>query len=328
MKKVFLTFILAASSIVTSAQWYANTAPGVTINASLEGRGVSLLPRPSCSIQQSGAVVVTVWVDNYGKVVKAQAGADGTTITDKALWDATRKVAMGTRFKLDIDAPAMQQGTITYVFSTPEEDLNAPARPGVIKFMDLPVDGNRRALESALEKKGFSREYRSQEEMNGIFNGESIELIISTNHDVVDRIQIKYPRLQQEELVIKFNNLISRYGRTNKYVTLRDNRPIPESEDVYDGIYLKKKRYDAIYYYLEPDVDAAEWKASFMREYNQRYSKDLQTLSQEEVEEIMFCLPEEIVNSISGVVWFYLPDANHLEIFYDNMKNRPHGEDL
>ena len=51
-------------------------------------------------------MVVTIWVDNYGKVVKAQAGADGTTVTDKSLWAAARNAAMGTRFKQKMDAPA------------------------------------------------------------------------------------------------------------------------------------------------------------------------------------------------------------------------------
>ena len=86
-------------------------------NAHLEGRGTEgSLPRPSYNVQESGTVVVTIWVDNYGKVVKAQAGADGTTVTDKNLWVAARNAAMGTRFKQKMDAPAMQQGTITYVF--------------------------------------------------------------------------------------------------------------------------------------------------------------------------------------------------------------------
>ena len=88
-----------------------------TANAHLEGRGTEgSLPKPSYQVQESGTVVVTIWVDQYGKVVKAQAGADGTTVTDKNLWAAARNAAMGTRFKQKMDAPAMQQGTITYVF--------------------------------------------------------------------------------------------------------------------------------------------------------------------------------------------------------------------
>lgn len=87
-------------------------------NAHLKGRSVDgALPRPAYNVQESGTVVVTIWVDNYGKVQKAVAGADGTTATDKRLWAAARKAAMETHFSMDSDAPALQQGSITYVFS-------------------------------------------------------------------------------------------------------------------------------------------------------------------------------------------------------------------
>ena len=88
-----------------------------TPNAHLKGRNtVGNIPSPSYATQQDGTVVVKIWVDNYGKVVKAQAGAEGTTVTDKTLWTAARNAAMGTHFNTSADAPAMQEGTITYIF--------------------------------------------------------------------------------------------------------------------------------------------------------------------------------------------------------------------
>ncbi len=87
-------------------------------NHHLQGRDVDgAFPRPSYNVQESGKVVVTIWVDNYGKVQKAVAGADGTTVTDKTLWAAARKAAMETHFTMKSDAPALQQGTITYIFN-------------------------------------------------------------------------------------------------------------------------------------------------------------------------------------------------------------------
>lgn len=87
-------------------------------NAHLQGRSVDgALPRPAYAVQESGTVIVTIWVDNYGKVQKAVAGADGTTVTDKTLWAAARKSAMETHFTMDPNAPALQQGTITYIFN-------------------------------------------------------------------------------------------------------------------------------------------------------------------------------------------------------------------
>ncbi len=97
-----------------------NTRAGETSgepNAKLTGRDViGSLPRPSYAVQNSGKVVVDIWVDQYGTVQKAVAGADGTTVTDKTLWQAARKAALGAHFNMSADAPAMQKGTITYIF--------------------------------------------------------------------------------------------------------------------------------------------------------------------------------------------------------------------
>ncbi len=97
-----------------------NTRTGETSgepNAKLAGRSVNgTLPRPSYPVQASGKVVVDIWVDQYGTVQKAVAGADGTTVTDKTLWQAARKAALGAHFNMSADAPAMQKGTITYIF--------------------------------------------------------------------------------------------------------------------------------------------------------------------------------------------------------------------
>lgn len=86
-------------------------------NAKVPGRSVNgTLPRPSYNVQASGKVVVDIWVDNYGNVQKAVAGVEGTTATDKNLWQAARKAALGAHFNMSADAPALQKGTITYDF--------------------------------------------------------------------------------------------------------------------------------------------------------------------------------------------------------------------
>lgn len=104
-----------------AGQARGNTDMGATDgrpNAHLEGRVVKAgLKKPSYTSQESGIVVVTIWVDNYGEVKKAVAGGDGTTVTDKTLWAAARAAAMETHFNQSADAPAMQQGTITYIFN-------------------------------------------------------------------------------------------------------------------------------------------------------------------------------------------------------------------
>lgn len=91
-----------------------------TANAVLVGRNVEG-KLPTVSYYKKGKIVVDIWVDNYGSVQKAVAGVDGTTVSDKELWNRARSAAMKTCFSMNADAPAMQKGTITY-FS--DEDMD------------------------------------------------------------------------------------------------------------------------------------------------------------------------------------------------------------
>jgi TonB family protein len=97
-----------------------NTREGKTegsANAHVKGRNVvGSLPRPTYASQTEGTVVVRVKVDQYGNVTEAIPGAEGTTVTDKTLWNAARNAAMKAHFNMDAHAPAMQSGTITYIF--------------------------------------------------------------------------------------------------------------------------------------------------------------------------------------------------------------------
>lgn len=97
-----------------------NTKAGKTVgtpNAHVKGRSVvGVIAKPAYPVQKEGTVVVNIWVDIGGKVVKAMAGAPGTTTEDGTLWNEARKAAMNTHFNMDADAPGLQKGTITYIF--------------------------------------------------------------------------------------------------------------------------------------------------------------------------------------------------------------------
>ena len=97
-----------------------NTKVGETSGepkANVKGRTLNgTLPRPTYTVQKEGRVVVKIWVDNYGTVQQAVPGAEGTTVTDRDMWNAARKAAMEASFNMSADAPAMQKGTITYIF--------------------------------------------------------------------------------------------------------------------------------------------------------------------------------------------------------------------
>lgn len=88
-------------------------------NAKLKGRTAvnGYLPRPEYKANNEGTVVVDIWVDNYGEVKRAEINTELTRVTDKTLWQAARVAALKAKFNMTMDAPAMQEGTITYKFT-------------------------------------------------------------------------------------------------------------------------------------------------------------------------------------------------------------------
>ena len=115
------------SASESSATFKAGQAKGNVVkgdsegkpNAHLEGRQVNNagLRRPVYNVQESGVVVVDIWVDQYGKVTRAVPGGEGTTVMDKSLLNAARNAALETGFDMKADAPPLQHGTITYIFN-------------------------------------------------------------------------------------------------------------------------------------------------------------------------------------------------------------------
>ncbi len=86
------------------------------ISYNLSGRSATLLPRPDYPSREQGRVVVTIWVDREGRVVRSLPGSQGTTTSDPALRKAADEAALRTRFSPDPSAPHEQKGAITYIF--------------------------------------------------------------------------------------------------------------------------------------------------------------------------------------------------------------------
>lgn len=127
MKKVILALILG---IIPSIYCFGQRVEG-SANANLKGRTVAgSLPKPSYGVQAEGIVVVQIKVDQYGNVTEAIPGAEGTTATNKALWNAARNAAIKAHFNMKADAPALQTGTITYVFRLKGEKDSTGKIPG------------------------------------------------------------------------------------------------------------------------------------------------------------------------------------------------------
>lgn len=78
-------------------------------------------PRPN-PCEASGRVVVKIYVDQNGKVIRAVAGEKvpggaATTTTNSCLFDQARRAAMATTWESDREAPMQQSGYIIYNFT-------------------------------------------------------------------------------------------------------------------------------------------------------------------------------------------------------------------
>ncbi len=98
------------------ADHYNGAGPGDGIEYSLTGRSANYLPLPEYTTLATGRVVVQITVNRQGQVIRATAGARGTTTTDRTLQWQAEQAARRARFDLKADAPEEQTGTITYNF--------------------------------------------------------------------------------------------------------------------------------------------------------------------------------------------------------------------
>ena len=87
---------------------------GVEFN--LSGRRANSLPLPNYTSSAQGRVVVDIIVNRQGQVVRATAGARGTTTSNQELWRQAEEAARRARFDVSVNAPEEQRGTITYSF--------------------------------------------------------------------------------------------------------------------------------------------------------------------------------------------------------------------
>lgn len=102
---------------LTSSKYYENSAQGGDRNYNLAGRSALSKPKEQPNCEEEGIVVVSIEVDNNGRVLKAVPGTKGTTNSKECLLKPARKAALNTTWNPDPNAPSIQKGTIIYKFS-------------------------------------------------------------------------------------------------------------------------------------------------------------------------------------------------------------------
>ena len=97
-------------------QYDGNGGKGNGTGYDLGGRGAKSLHRPDDDFNEEGKIVVDIWVNRAGQVVRAEVATKGTDIINNAMRQKAIQAAKRSTFASDPDAPEEQHGTITYTF--------------------------------------------------------------------------------------------------------------------------------------------------------------------------------------------------------------------
>ena len=125
---------------------------------------------------------------------------------------------------------------------------------GTLKFLDIPVDGTESQFVAKLKTKGFS--YSSETgTYKGQFNGSMVDVLVHTNHNIVDRVYVVFPDREEERIKVEFNTLLSQFKNNEKYMDLYFNEEIPRDEDISFEMLINKRSYSASFAYYDPDRD-------------------------------------------------------------------------
>ncbi|MBC7412804.1 MAG: hypothetical protein H7331_10175 [Bacteroidia bacterium] len=92
------------------------TGSGKGPSYNMDGRKAKTLPTPSFNVQESGKVIVEIFIDQQGNVIRANTGFRGSTTTNSTLLAKAKEAALRAKFSANDDAPEEQRGTIVYNF--------------------------------------------------------------------------------------------------------------------------------------------------------------------------------------------------------------------
>jgi hypothetical protein len=235
---------------------------------------------------------------------------------------------------------------------------------GALKFLGIPIDGAKVQFASKLKAKGFT--YNSySDSYKGQFNGKPVDIYIHTNHELVDRIYVAFPSTVSEATIKnEYNTLLSQFENSDKYSSFIPNEEIPYDEDISYEMSVNNKRYEGSFYYMDPDRDKEEFSKALVNsmsdilspeqaDYYLRAVSEFYAQSEEEQKDIISNLPilkeqfsdldselmlkvlirfmYSLPNLADGCVWFTIHEnygRYNIGIYYDNLHNKAHGEDL
>ena len=142
------------------------------------------------------------------------------------------------------------------------------------------------------------------------------------------------------QIKIRFNNLIHHFENSNgKYYYIDQNEMIPEDEDISYEINVHDKQYSATFIY-DPLYSNDELKDKLVNEVVEENKLLLEKkgITPEEFYsdkdnyiQVFSSIVDKIFQMSKGSVWFQIFEyygKYYIGIYYDNLINKPNGEDL
>lgn len=203
---------------------------------------------------------------------------------------------------------------------------------GTLKFMGIPIDGTKENMITQLKAKGFW--YDTYDDcLKGQFNGKNVEIYVVTNHNVVHRIYVAYPLVSESQIITEYNILLGQFNRNNKYIADENNKMIPSDENLSYEMTVRNKKYNASFTYVSPDLFSEE-EIDQIHQLNDKMTgmsfEEIQAMEQTMSDSLQINMTQ-MMSLLYGNVWFTIHERYgkyQIGIYYDNLKNRPNGEDL
>ena len=211
---------------------------------------------------------------------------------------------------------------------------------GTLKFLGIPVDGSKSEMVAALKSKGFRYDSNSGF-LVGDFNGRESHIGIVENHGKVYRVVVFDANTYDAgQIRIRFNNLIHQFENSNgKYYYIVQNEIIPEDEDISYEINVHDKQYSATFIY-NPLYGNDELRDKLVNEVVEENKLLLEKkgITPEEFYsdkdnyiQVFSSIVDKIFQMSKGSVWFQIFEyygKYYIGLYYDNLINKPNGEDL
>ena len=128
-----------------------------------------------------------------------------------------------------------------------------------IKFLGIPIDGNKKEMISKLQAKGYKYDAAS-DALFGEFNGTNAVISVQTVNNRVWRIAIVDANMNSDEanIKIRYNLLFEQLSNNGKY-KVADGSTLGEKEDISYEMIVRKKRYEATFAFKDKSIHGIVW---------------------------------------------------------------------